>query len=160
MSREYAGGAGGTTLANQAVTLMFLNPGTSQSIEILRAWCSQSLNATSAQQRLQTNTQVTAFPTMVGVTPKKTKLSDPASAIVSGTGVAGSFGVNASGEGTGAKTVIFDDAFNVLNGYLWVPTPPETHVVNASATAGWGLHFPVAPTGLGNWSFGMIFREL
>lgn len=160
MSREYSVSAGGTTVANQAVTLAFVNPGTGQSLEMLRAWASQSGSATSAQQRVQTNTQVTAFPTMVGVTPAKLKLSDPASVIASGTGGAGTSGVNASAEGTGAKSLIMQDAFNVLNGWLWVPTPLETQVVNASATAGWGLHLPVAPTALGNWAFGVIFREL
>lgn len=159
MSREYVVAAAGTTVANQAVTFAWINPGTTASLEVLRAWLSQSANATSAQQRVQTNTQVTAFPTMVGVTPAKLKLSDPSSAVASGTGGAGTAGVNASAEGTGAKTVIMQDAFNVLNGWLWVPTPPETHIVNASATAGFGVHMPVAPTSLGNWAGGLVFRE-
>ena len=160
MAREYIIGAGVTTVANTQVALTFLNPGTTMSLEVLRAWVSQSLNATSAQQAVKMGTQVTAFPTMVGVTPRKTKLADPVSAIVSGTGGAGTSGVNSSAIGTGAQSTIIDDAFNVLNGYIWVPTPPETHMVNASATAGWGLYFPSAPTGLGNWSFGMVYREL
>lgn len=161
MSREYAVGGGGLTLANQAVTLVFINPGTGQSLEILRCWAGYSANATSAQQRVQTNTQVTAFPTLVTATPSKLKLSDPVSVIVGGTaGAAGTSGINASAEGAGAKTVVFNDAFNVLNGYLWVPTPPETIVMNASAASGFGLHFPVAPATLTNWACGVIFREL
>src|SRR5262245_60268913 len=135
MSREYVVSSGGVTLANQAVTLVFINPGTTQSLEMLRCWASQSANATSAQQRVQTNTQVTAFPTLTGQTPRKLKLSDPASAIVSGTdGSAGKAGVNASAEGAGAKSLIHEDAFNVLNGHLWVPTALETIVMNASAS--------------------------
>ena len=161
MSREYVVGAGGLTLANQAVTGVFINPGTGQSLEVLRAWASQSANATSAQQRVQTNTQVTAFPTLVSATPAKLKLSDPVSVIIGGTaGAAGTAGVNASAEGAGAKTVIHPDAFNVLNGWLWVPTPPETVVMNASAASGFGVHFPVAPATLTNWVFGLVFREL
>lgn len=161
MSREYITGAGVTTVANTQVALVFLNPGVSQSIEILRGWCSQSANATSAQQPVKFATQAGAgFPVVVGVTPRKLKLSDPVSVLTSGTGTAGSSGVNSSAIGTGAQSTILDDAFNVLNGYLWVPTPPETHIVNASATQGYGIFFPTAPTSLGSWSFGLVFREL
>src|SRR3954463_16002872 len=109
------------TLANQAVTLVWVNPGTTATIEVLRAWASQAANATSAQQRVQLNTQVTSFPTLVSATPAKTSLIDQASAITGATtGAAGTAGVNASAEGAGAKTVIFPDDFNVLNGWLWV----------------------------------------
>ena len=161
MSREYSVSVGGITLANQAVTLAFINPGTGQSIEILRCWVGQSANATSAQQRVQLNTQVTAFPTLTSTTPAKLKLSDPVSVITGGTaGAAGTAGTNASAEGAGAKTVLTNDAFNVLNGWLWVPTPPETIVMNASAASGFGLHLPVAPATLTNWACGVIFREL
>jgi hypothetical protein len=161
MSREYITGAGVTSVAATQVALVFLNPGTSQSIEILRAWVSQSANATSAQQPVKLGTQAGAgFPVVVGVTPRKTKLSDPVSVLTSGTGTAGSSGVNSSAIGTGAQSTIIDDAFNVLNGWLWVPTPPETHVVNASATQGYGLYFPSNPTTQAGWSFGLCFREL
>ena len=161
MAREYAVSSGGITLANQAVTLAWINPGTTQSLEVLRCWASQSANATSAQQRVQTNTQVTAFPTLTSLTPRKLKLSDQASAIVGATnGAAGTAGVNASAEGAGTKSPIHEDAFNVLNGHLWVPTQPETVVMNASAASGFGYHFPVAPATLTNWAFGLIFREL
>lgn len=149
------------TLANQAVTLAFLNPGTTQSIEILRAYCSQAANATSAQQRVQINSQVTAFPTVTAATPGKTSLIDPVSVIAGGTaGAAGTAGVNASAEGAGTKTVLMPDAFNVLNGWLFVPTPAETYTFNASAAAGCGVHFPVAPTTLTSWNVGVVYREL
>ncbi len=160
MSREYVLSVGGITVANQAVTLNFINPGTTQSIEILRCWVAQSANATSAQQRVQLNTQVTAFPTLTSTTPGKLKLSDPVSAIAGGTaGAAGTCGTNASAEGAGTKTVLMSDAFNVLNGWLWVPTPLETIVMNASAASGFGLHLPVAPTTLTNWSWGTVYVE-
>lgn len=161
MAREYAISAGGITLANQAVTLVFINPGVTQSIEILRCWVSQSANATSAQQRVQLVTQVTAFPTLTSTTPAKLKIIDPVSVIAGGTaGAAGTCGTNASAEGAGAKTVLINDCFNVLNGWLWVPTPAETIVMNASAASGFGLHLPVAPATLTNWSFGLVYREL
>jgi len=161
MAREYIVGGGGITLANQAVTLVFINPVAGTVIEILRCWVSQTGTATSAQQRVQLNTQVTAFPTLVSATPAKTKTGDPVSGIVGGTaGAAGTAGINASAEGAGAKTIIIPDAFNNLNGWLWVPTPRETIQIRAAESAGFGLHLPVAPASLTNWSFGVTYAEL
>lgn len=161
MSREYIVPAVNITLANQAVTLAFVNPGATCSLEFLRAWASQAANATSAQQRVQLSTQVTAFPTLVSQTPAKTKLLDPVSQITGGTaGAAGTAGINASAEGAGAKTVAIPDSFNVLNGWLWVPTPRETLIMNASAASGLGLHFPAAPATLTNWNGGLLYSEL
>lgn len=83
------------------------------------------------------------------------------SLIAGGTaGAAGTCGINASAEGAGAKTVIWDDAFNVVNGYLWVPMPWETIIIPAGSTSGYGLFLPVAPGVLLNWAFGVTFREL
>ena len=163
MSREYVISSGGITLANQAVTLVFLNPaaGPGPAIEILRAWAGQSANNTSAQQRVQLVTQVTAFPTLTTFTPKKTKYGDAISAIVGGTaGAAGTCGINASAEGAGTKTIIVEDAFNVLNGWLWVATELDSIILQAGSASGFGLHFPVAPATLTNWAFGVVYREI
>ena len=162
MSREYTISVGNQTLTG-ANTLIFLNPkaGPGPAIEVLRMWVSQAANATSAQQRIQIETQVTAFPTLVSATPAALKRGDPISQIVGGTaGAAGTCGVTASAEGAGGKTVIWEDAFNVLNGWLWVPTPAETIILQAGAASGLGMFFPVAPTTLTGWSYGMTFREI
>jgi hypothetical protein len=161
MSREFTVGAGGTTIAG-ATTLSFVNPIAAPNInlEFLRAWVGQSANATSAQQRVQLETQVTVFPTLTSKTPEKLKRQEAISTIVGGTaGAAGTAGVNASVEGAGGKTAIFDDAFNVLNGYLWVPTPNETIVLPAGFASGLGLFLPVAPATLTNWTWGLNFAE-
>jgi hypothetical protein len=161
MAHEYTINAGGITVAG-ASTLIFLNPPAAPgvSIRILRLWCSQAANATSAQQRIQLVSQVTAFPTLTAATPQPLTRTDAASIITGGTaGAAGTAGINASAEGAGAKTVIFEDAFNVLNGYLWVPTPRETVLFKAGSSSGVGLFFPVAPATLSGWSFGMNFAE-
>jgi hypothetical protein len=161
MSREYIVGGGGLTLANQAVTLAFINPGATQGFEVLRMWAGQTGTATSAQQRVQANTQVTAFPTLTSMTPRKTKLGDPISNITGGTaGAAGTAGINASAEGAGTKTLVLDDTFNNLNGYLWVPTPRELIVLGAGIASGFGLHLPVAPGSLTNWQCGVTFGEI
>ena len=157
----YVLSGGGITLANQAVTLGFINPGTTASLEILRCWVGQSANATSAQQRVQLNFQVTAFPTVTSQTPIRTNLLDGVSVIVGGAaGAAGTCGINASAEGAGAKTIIVADAFNVLNGWVWIPTPSEIIILGAGSSSGFGLHFPVAALTLTNWAFGIVYREI
>lgn len=162
--REFVVSAGGITLANAVVTLIFVNPAAAPNVnlEFLRYWISQSANATSAQQRVELETQITAFPTVTSATPAKLKRSDPNVSVIAGgvAGAAGTSGVNASAEGAGAKTVIWDDAFNVLNGWLHVPTPAETIVMPAGSASGLGLYLPVAAASLTNWAFGTIFREV
>lgn len=149
------------TVANQAVTLVFVNPGTTASLSFRRAWVSQAANATSAQQRVQLSTQVTAFPTLTSQAPVTSAMLDGASVVTGGTaGAAGTSGINASAEGAGAKTVRIPDAFNVLNGWLWVPTPDEIIVMSAGGSAGLGLHFPAAPSTLTNWNAGLTFAEV
>ena len=158
---EYAISGEGLTLAG-ATTLVFVNPDAAPdfNLEMLRFWIGQSANATSAQQRVQLETQVTAFPTVTSATPAALKRTQPVSNIVGGTaGAAGTCGVNASAEGAGAKTSIFGDAFNVLNGWLHVPTPRETIVMPAGSASGFGLFLPVAPATLTNWTFGLIFAQ-
>lgn len=148
------------SVANQAVTLVFVNPGVDATLEFLRAWVSQAANATSAQQRVQLNSQVTAFPTLTSQGPEKTTELDGVSTVVGGVaGAAGTSGINASAEGAGAKTVLMPDAFNVLNGWLWVATPNETFLHSASLASGFGLHFPAAPGTLTNWNAGLVFAE-
>ena len=161
MSRRYCVNGVNMTLANQAVTLIFINPGVSATLEILRVWCSQSGTTTGAQIRVQMNTQVSVFPTVVSATPAKLRSSDPASVIVGGTaGAAGTCGINASAEGAGAKTVIIPDTFNNLNGWLWVTTPDDRIFLPASAADGFGLHLPAAPATLTGWNAGVIYREI
>ena len=163
MAREFAISAGGITLANQAVTLVFINPPAAPNfnIELLRCWIGQSANATSAQQRVQLVTQVTAYPTLTSATPAKLKRGDPNVSIIAGgtAGAAGTAGINASAEGAGAKTVIQEDAFNVVNGWVWVPTPDERIVIPAGSASGFGLFLPVAAATLTNWAFGVTYRE-
>jgi hypothetical protein len=161
--REFSVSTGGITVSG-VTTLIFLNPPAAPNInvEFLRYWVGQSANATSAQQRIQLVTQVTAFPTLTAATPVKLKFADPNVSVLVGStnGFPATSGTNATNEGAGTKTAVWDDAFNVLNGWLHVPTPPETRIMPAGSTSGQGLYFPVAPGTLTNWSFGLIYREV
>lgn len=153
----------GLTVAG-ATTLNFINPSASPNVNIgyIRHWVGQSANVVSANQRIQLATQVTAFPTLTGATPRKTKLADPnVSVIVSGTaGAAGTCGINASAEGAGTKTSMWDDTFNVVNGFLRVNTPTEMEVVPAGFASGVNLWFPTAPGTTSGWNWGECYAEL
>jgi phage I-like protein len=154
----------GLTVAG-ATTLNFINPAAapSMNIEYLRHWVGQAANATSAQQRIQTATQVTAFPTLTSRAPVAKKKADPNASVIAGgtAGAAGTSGINASAEGAGTKTQWdIDDDFNVLNGYLHVYGPAETSVLPAGSTSGCNLWFPTAPSTLTGWSWGQVFREV
>lgn len=168
MAREFSVGGDGLTLANQAVTLAFINPAlattASPNLQIIRLWASQQGSATSAQQRIQAETQASVFPTLVSATPKHLKMLDPTASIITGgaAGAPGTAGINASAEGAGAKTVMFGDNFNVLNGYLWVPTPREVIDMGAfqvSTIGGFGLFLPAAASSLSNWAAGINYSE-
>ena len=159
---EYVVSDAGITVAG-ATTLVFINPiaAPNVNLEFLRAWVGQSANATSAQQRVELETQVTAFPTLTSATPAKLKRASAVSVIIGGTaGAAGTAGTNASAEGAGAKTSVWEDVFNVLNGWLWVPTPKDTIVMPAGSASGLGLFLPVAPATLTNWAFGTVYAEV
>jgi hypothetical protein len=161
--REFSVSAGGQNVAG-TTTCIFINPAAAPNpnLEFLRWWVGQAANATSAQQRIQLETQASVFPTLVTTTVVKLKPSDPNASVIAGntTGAAGTAGINASTESAGTKTVVWDDAFNVLNGWLHVPTPAETRVMPAGFAQGLGLYFPVAPQTLTSWSFGCVFREV
>lgn len=163
MSREFSIGGDGLTLANSAVTLVFINPPNAPkpNTQVLRLWASQQGSATSAQQRVRVVTQASAFPTLVGATPVSLKTGDAAvSNIVSGAaGAVGTGGVNASAEGAGTKVTMFGDNFNVLNGYLWVATPREVIDMAPSFGSGLGLFLPAAAASLTNWAAGMNYVE-
>lgn len=160
-ARIYSVGGGGLTIANAAATLVFINPSATIGIDVKRCWASQTGTATSAQYRIQTNTQVTAFPTLVSATPSKTNITDPTSGITGNTtGAAGTCGINASAEGAGTKSNIVSDSFNNLNGHLWVPTPDEIIRLGAGSVSGFGYHVPAALGSLTNWAVGVNYGEV
>lgn len=157
------------TFTNQTLTaampFLFINPkatGPGSALEIISVELTQSANATSAQERIQFFTQASAFPTMVSATPVPTKFGDPASGIVGGTaGAAGTVGIAGTAVGAGTKTFLKSPAFNVLNGFLWIPVPEERHTIGIAATAqGYGIWFPAGPTTLTGWSMTFVFAEL
>lgn len=162
--REFSVGGDGLTLANAVVTLVNVNPAAAPnvSLDIMRLWASQQGSATSAQQRVEAVTQVTAFPTLVSATPRPMKFGDPNISVIAGatTGAAGKSGINASAEGAGTKVVMWGDNFNVLNGYLWVATPREIVNMPAGSASSFSLYLPAAAASLTNWAVGLNYGEV
>lgn len=161
MSREYTVPGNFVTLANQAVTLVWVSPPSNAALEILKCWIGQAGTATTQQVSVQLGTQVSVYPTLTGVTPRLLKTADPASKISAiASGISGA-GINASTEGGGTRTVMVADAFNNLTGYLWYPTgPADSIILHPSMSAGFFMYLPSAPGNLSGWSFGVTFREV
>jgi hypothetical protein len=128
-------------------------------IEILRAWCSQGDTETSQQLGIQLCLQASAFGTYTAATPTPHFLGGKVSGIVGGTaGAEGTAGVDASANAAGAKTVIWSDGFNNLNGHVWVAVPEERIILPADTCI--VLALIGTPSALGNWFAGITYREI
>lgn len=128
-------------------------------IRILRTWCSQGTSETSEQLGIQLALQASAFGTYTAATPRAHVVGGAASGIAGGTaGAAATAGVDASANAAGTKTEIIADAFNNLNGWLWVPTPEERIIVPVDTAV--VLAMIGTASVLANWYAGITFEEL
>jgi hypothetical protein len=128
-------------------------------LEILRMSCGQTSTTTSAQLAVRWGQKASAFGTFTTVTPAPIALGTVASAITGSTSnAASSAGINASANGAGTLTVLGQEAFNNLNGWLWVPTPEERIIVTPDLT--FLLQLQGTPSALTGWSADLTFREL
>lgn len=135
-----------------AITLVQLKAGSSSICRILRAWCSQ-FNQTSSVMQDILILRKSAAATVTSFTPV---LIDPGDAAANAAGGTSATGTNASAEGTDGDILVADN-FNVLNGWLWVPTPEERIIVPPSGIV--GLKFPDAPGSSMTVSAGFLFGE-
>jgi len=158
--REYALTTGGATVSG-VTTLAVIRAAAAPAVnlEFLRFWVSQSAAATSAQQRIQLALN-SGTVTATAQTPIKLKEQDGVSVITgSTTPGAGNCAINATAEN--ARTVTLEDAFNVLNGWLMIPTPRETKIQPAGAASGFTMFFPVAPSvAVTGWAWGLHYGEV
>jgi hypothetical protein len=165
VAREFNLSTGAAGVAATSVTLLYLRApaGPSVNIEILRWWASQSGSTTSLQCRIDIAQRGSAFPVLVTLTPVTLKMQDPTASLLLGstTGAAATSGATASSEPATSTypQLLIEDAFNVLNGWLHVPTPPETIINPAGSLTGISLRFPVN-SALVTWSYGCNFREI
>lgn len=148
-----------TVVAN--ATLLWINPGTTNSLQIKRVSINQRGTSTAQQLGIILQSQVTAFPTVVSATPARTMPTDAVSTITGATnGAAGTCGVNASANGGGTATIICSDSFNNLNGFLWVSTPDEEIYLSAGSASGFAVQLGGTPTTLTGWSGYLTYKEI
>lgn len=128
-------------------------------LEILRMSCGQTSSGTSAQLSVRWGLKASAFGTFTTITPAPVAIGTVASAITGSTSnAASSAGVNASANGAGTLTVLGQEAFNNLNGWMWVPTPEERIIVGPDLT--FLLQLQGTPAALTNWIADLTFKEL
>jgi hypothetical protein len=128
-------------------------------LEILRITCSQSGTSTSQQLGIRCGQKASAFGTYTSTTPAPIAIGVVASAIAGSTSnAASSSGTDSSSNGAGTFTVSWQDGFNNLNGYLWVPTPEERVVVGPDLT--FCVQLQGTPTTLTGWNAVLTFAEL
>lgn len=127
-------------------------------LSILEVRVSQHGTSTSQELGIIIGQKVSAFGTFTSATPSPLAVGGVASGITGSTSVAAaSAGTNASAEGAGAVTNIITDAFNNLNGWLYIPVP------EARITIGPDLALVVklvgTPTTLTSWNATVTFLE-
>lgn len=127
-------------------------------LEIIRMTCSQSGTSTSQQLGIRWGLKASAFGTFTATTPAPTILGTVASAIAGSTSnAAASSGTDSSANGGGTLTVLGQETFNNLNGWLWVPVPEERITVAIDQT--FVLALVGTPTTLTGWNATLTFRE-
>lgn len=128
-------------------------------IQVLRVSVGQRGSDTSDQLGIIIGQKASVFPTVTAATPAPHFLGGPASGIAGGiAGAAATAGVDASVEGAGAVTNTVTDAFNNLNGWLWVPTPEERFIVPADTAV--IVKLVGTPATLTGWYADLTFLEL
>lgn len=140
------------TAVSGAITLVQIKAGSARLVTILRAWCGQSNLSTSSMQRIQI-LRKTAAATVTSGTPLLIDAGDAAAGSAGGTSATGT---NASVEGTDGDVLVETD-FNILNGFLWVPTPEERIIVGPGGFI--AIKFPTAPGSSMTTSAGFLFGE-
>ena len=136
-------------------------PSAGSVIAIRRVEVAQSHNTTSAMVRLALSSRNTAGTlTVTSATPSPIVVGGTASAIAGSTNAltAGKCGVNSSADSGGAYTDIWYSAPNVLNGWLFVPTPPE--IILAVTGYVFCVRLLAAPGDTAGWDVSVLFEEI
>ena len=130
-------------------------------IAIHRVEVSQGSSTTSAMVYLALSNRSTAGTlTVTSATPANMVAGGPASGITGNTsGIAvPSCGVNSSNDTGGTYTDYWNAAANALNGWLWVPTPPELIIVPPAGI--FCVRFISGPATTTGWKVTEDFEEL
>ncbi len=156
------------SMANQTVIadseMVIIRAATSYSsrasvLRIHRLSCSQAGTATSQQLAVRWGLKASAFGTYTSTTPAPMEIGSVASAIAGSTSnAASSSGTDSSANGGGTLTVLDQQGFNNLNGFLWIFVPEERPLVGPDLS--FCLQLQGTPTTLTNWSASIVFEEV
>jgi len=156
------------TMANQTVIadseMVTIRAATSYAsrasvLRIYRMSCTQSGTSTSQQLAVRWGLKASAFGTFTSTTPAPVEIGSVASAITgSTTNAASSSGTDSSANGAGTLTVLGQEGFNNLNGWLWVAVPEERILVGPDLT--FLLQLQGTPTTLTGWNAMITFEEV
>ena len=151
-----------TVIANgELITMRAATAFTSRGslLEVLRMKASQRSATTSAQLGMRWGLKASAFGTFTSTTPVPIILGAAASALTGSTSnAAASAGTNASANGGGTLTVMDQEEFNNLTGFLWVPTPEERIIIGPDQS--FVMQLQGTPSALTLWTASLLFREL
>lgn len=136
-NKTYKVSNGGVAIST-AITLIQLKAGSANPFELLRATVTQGLSVISSPVEVQILRTSTAG-TVTSSTPI---LFDPRAEASGASGGTSATGITATAEGT-AGDILVEAGFNVLNGWVWLPTPEERIFVEAGGYL--ALKFPTAP---------------
>lgn len=154
----------GSVLATINPVAITTVPAAGSLIAIRRVEVSQSGSTTSAISRLALSSRDSAGTlTVTSVTPTSTIPGSAASAIAGATNAltAGKCGINSSADSGGTYTNLWVTAPNVLNGWLWVPTPQEImYFVGGSTITVFCVRFVAAPTSTTGYDVSVMFEEI
>ena len=131
-----------------AITVLEITAPSGCGLEIYRAWCQQSNSTTSAMARIQ----------ILRKSGSITGTATPPAAVPTNSGMAASAATikwKATAEGTDG-VIVLEEAWNVLNGWLYLPVPEERIFVPASTII--ALKFPAAPPSAA-YTYGILYEE-
>jgi uncharacterized membrane protein (DUF2068 family) len=159
MARLYCVRATGLTVANQAVTLAHILAPIGAQIEPVRIAVGQKGLTTPVTQDIQIHKKVSVFSTVTSNTPQALESNNTMASLC--VGGAAATGVNASVEGAGTETVLWSETFQILAGYLFIPTDREREALSIGKSAAEALcvKLSTAPTTLTNWWISVFFAE-
>lgn len=132
-----------------AITILEVTAPSTNILLINRAWVQQSSNTTSSMCRIRILRKTgTITGTASPPTPAPVDVNAASGVTVKWV---------ATGEGTDG-TVIVEEAFNLLNGWIWVPTLPTSRIV-VPPSGIIALKFAAAPAS-SSWTFGFEYEEI
>lgn len=136
------------TSISTAITVIQIVAAATKSIRLISGFLFQTTTTTNAQQRIQLLRKSVA----ATVTAQTPALLDPGDTAAVSTG-----GINASAEGTDS-TIILDEAFSLLTGWIWKPIPEE--FIYAPGADILAIKFPAAPAAAQTFVGELTFQEI